>query len=426
MDDTNTSSIQPQEISIGEYCDLILNSKNLYKTFLSVPTKKKGLVFLNLPDNVQNKFAKKMKVSRIIKILKYLDQVDMVEFLQAFTEEKKGRILAQFNSEQKKKIEFLLKFDPESAAGLMKIDFILVTPNTNLERIKSKIKTSIKRNKEAPLILLRDTKENILGYIPIENFILDKPEDISSSMEKIPIVRHDQDYNEVLDIFSETHSEFAVVVDSEDAILGYIDEHYLLRVVERRDTEELYKFAGVKKEEDILDPIRLKIKSRYMWLIINLLTAFMAASVISFFEETLSKMVLLAVYLPIIAGMGGNAATQTIAVVIRGIVLHEIDRTRQFKIMVNEIIAGLGNGVITGVIVGLVAYLWNDMAMLGVVVFLSMVANLMIAGFFGTITPFILKRFNIDPAIAATVFVTTATDVLGFLVFLGLAEMLVI
>ena len=130
--------------------------------------------------------------------------------------------------------------------------------------------------------------------------------------------------------------------------------------------------------------------------------------------------------MPIIAGMGGNAATQTLAVVVRGISLHDIDAKTKLKVLGNEIFAGTLNGFVNGFIVAIIAYLWNDMPLLGVVVGISMVINLFIAGFFGTILPFILERFKIDPAVAATVFVTTATDVVGFFVFLGLAELILI
>jgi magnesium transporter len=217
-----------------------------------------------------------------------------------------------------------------------------------------------------------------------------------------------------------------VVVDYENHILGIIEVSDLLKVIEEEKTSEVYGLAGVNKEEDIFDSAFDKFKSRYKWLILNLFTAFMAAAVISMFEDTLSKLVLLAVYMPIVAGMGGNAATQTLAVVVRGLSIHEIDYKAKVKVIYNEVTAGVMNGFLNGVIVAFIAWIWNDMWMLGVVVGISMIINLFVAGFFGTILPFVLEKFDIDPAVAATVFVTTATDIVGFFVFLGLAELMLI
>lgn len=413
-----------KNLSIGELTDLILNSSKQYETFIKVPTNKKSLVFLNLPVHIQEIFAKRMRISRIIKILKYIDEDDIVEFLQPFTEKKRKRILNEFQTSQKKVVEYLLKFDPETAASLMSLNFITTRENYNIEKLKNKIKRIIKDKKEAPLVLLVDESNKFNGYIPITTFILDTPTEIIKEAKPLPIVRFDEDYEEVLDLIREENYDYVVVTDYEDAILGYVEVGNLLRAEEKRTQEEIYKLAGVQKEEDILDGAKFKIKSRSFWLLINLFTAFLAAGVIGLFEDTLSKFVLLAVYLPIIAGMGGNAATQTLTVVIRGMVLHEIDRKRKISILIQEVIAGLANGAITGIVVGIVAYLWNGLALLGLIVFLSMIANLIIAAFFGTLVPFLLKKYKIDPAVAGTVLVTTATDVLGFFVFLGLAELM--
>jgi len=159
-------------------------------------------------------------------------------------------------------------------------------------------------------------------------------------------------------------------------------------------------------------------------LIINLATAFLAASVVSLFQETISAFVLLAVYMPIVAGMGGNAGTQTLAVVVRGLALKEIELKTAKRVIINEIIAGGINGIINGILVAAVAILWNKNPMFGLVIGLAMVINLIIAGFFGAIVPLIMKQLGKDPASSATIFITTATDVFGFLSFLGLATIL--
>lgn len=194
----------------------------------------------------------------------------------------------------------------------------------------------------------------------------------------------------------------------------------------RETTENIYGFAGVKKEEDVFDSPFVSINLRSRWLLVNLLTAFLAAAVVSVFQDTISKFVLLAAYMPVVAGMGGNAGTQTLAVTVRGIALGDITLQNSFSILKKEILTSIGNGFIVGLAASGIAIFLNSNPMLGAVLFSALVINLIIAGFFGAIIPLLLKFFKIDPALAASVFVTTATDVFGFLIFLGLAKIFLV
>jgi magnesium transporter len=166
----------------------------------------------------------------------------------------------------------------------------------------------------------------------------------------------------------------------------------------------------------------VKVKSRYKWLVINLGTAFLAAAVVGLFEDTIAAFTLLAVYMPVVAGMGGNAGTQSMAVTVRGIALGQVSLPTGGRAVFNEVVAGAANGAITGFLVAVIAAVFNRSPLLGLVLGVSMVLNLVIAGFFGTLIPLVLSRIGKDPATSATIFITTATDVLGFLVFLGLAR----
>ena len=198
----------------------------------------------------------------------------------------------------------------------------------------------------------------------------------------------------------------------------------ILQIIGKETARNLRHFAGVSEEEDVFDPILTKVKNRYRWLIINLGTAFLAAAVVGLFEKTIAVFTLLAVYMPIVAGMGGNAGTQTLAVMVRGIALNEIRWKNAKKAIVNEMGAGGINGIINGILVACVAILLNKSPLLGFIVAVAMVLNLIIAGFFGAVVPLIMKRMGKDPASSATIFITTATDVFGFFAFLGLATIL--
>lgn len=422
------SNSKPQEVLLKahEYADLILNSKSPLDEFFLVPIKKQGRVFLHLPNNLQLDFGEIFTVEDILVIFKYLDPDEVTDFLQHLPDKKHNKVAKKLDEHLKEKVEYLLKFDPKSAAGLMSLDYIIIHKNSDTKILYDKLKKAFNRGKRTPTVLVRDKENHLLGYIPFKHFILNRPKNLFDVVESIPSIYFDEHYDDVVKAVNNSDHRNLVVVDYENHILGIIEVSDLLKVIEEEKTSEVYGLAGVNKEEDILDSAFDKFKSRYKWLILNLATAFMAAAVISMFEDTLSKLVLLAVYMPIVAGMGGNAATQTLAVVVRGLSVHEIDYKKKLKVIYNEITAGVMNGTLNGIIVAFIAWVWNDMWMLGVVVGISMVINLFVAGFFGTILPFILEKFDIDPAVAATVFVTTATDIVGFFVFLGLAELMLI
>jgi len=202
--------------------------------------------------------------------------------------------------------------------------------------------------------------------------------------------------------------------------MGVIYVGDFLRVIEDQTGETLYEFTGVREEESILNgPVS---KVRYRWLIINLGTAFLAAGAVGLFEDTIAAFTLLAVYMPVVAGMGGNAGTQSMAVTVRGIALEQISLSTGGRAVINEILAGAANGLITGVLVVIIAAVFNKSPMLGLVLGISMVLNLIIAGFFGTLIPLLLDRIGKDPAASATIFITTMTDVPGFFIFLGLPQ----
>ncbi|NQZ85408.1 MAG: magnesium transporter [Nanoarchaeales archaeon] len=409
-----------------QYADLVLNSDSPLNEFFLVPIKKQGRVFLYLSNNLQLEFGESFKIEDILIMFKHLDPDEITDFLQHLPKDKHLKVSKKLDEHLKEKVEYLLKFDPKSAAGLMSFDYIIIQKTSELKTLYDKLKKAFKRGKRTPTVLIRDKENHLIGYISFKHFILNRPKSLAEVIEPIPTIYFDEHYDDVVKAVNNSEHKNLVVVDYENHILGIIDVSDLLKVIEEEKTSEVYNLAGVQKEEDILDSAFAKFKSRYKWLILNLFTAFMAAGVIAMFEDTLSKLILLAVYMPIVAGMGGNAATQTLAVVVRGLSVHEIDFKNKISVVKNEIIAGVMNGCVNGFIVALIAWGFNDMPMLGLVVGISMVINLFVAGFFGTILPFVLDRFDIDPAVAATVFVTTATDIFGFFVFLGLAEIMLL
>jgi magnesium transporter len=309
----------------------------------------------------------------------------------------------------------------------MSINYIIVPIETSKTIILERIKKHIELGKKEPTILIVNSERKLLGELRISNLLFEKKEkEIYTNIKKLPSIRYDEDQTEVISRFKEHRHEKIIVLDEKETVMGLIHARDIFKLIEDENTENFYAISGLQKEEDITDSAFDKVKYRFSWLLINLLTAFLAAFVVSRFEETISKIVILAAFMPIVAGMGGNAGTQTVAILVRSLALKKIDSSLGKKILLNEILASSVNGLLIGLLVGLIAYIYGESILFGLVAGIATLLNLVIAALFGTIIPLILKTFGIDPASSSSVFVTTTTDVFGFLILLGLASIILI
>lgn len=357
----------------------------------------------------------------VVDILEGLDPDDATDMLQIISTKKRERVLALLSHDLKNSLSTLLEFDPETAAGLMTLDYIQVNYEDNISTVAKKFKQHEKVTGRLPVILVM--KDNRLsGFLPGHELgFASRSELIGKYVKRIPTISYAASHDEVLQKFhSHPHSKVAVLNES-DNVLGIIYSDDILKIMQEQEASSLYDFAGIRQEESVTDSARRKVQNRYRWLIINLATAFLAAFTIGMFEETLSKYVLLAIYMPIVAGMGGNAATQTLAVQVRGIALKQIELKTAWRTLKNELGAAFINGVINGVLVAAIVMFLNRDVKIAIILAVAMVINLLVAAVFGTLVPLIMEKLGKDPAASATIFITTATDVLGFLAFLGLA-----
>ena len=358
-------------------------------------------------------------------ILEHLDPDEATDILQLFSKEKQEQLLRIMSDEIKRSVERLIRFDPETAAGLMDVDYIQVNEDDSIAEVSKQFKVHEKRTGRLPTIIVLKSGGELSGYLPGHELGFAYPKDKARKyVRKITTIPYSAPQEEAAELFRNyPHSKMAVLGET-GQVLGIIYSDDVLRLLREQESASLYNFAGVSKEESVLDGTVDKVKFRYKWLIINLGTAFLASFVVSLFDATISKYVLLAVYMPIIAGMGGNAATQTMAVMVRGIALRQIDLSSPLYALKKEVSAGLINGIINGIIVAAVVIIINRNVMIAFILALAMVINLIVASFFGTLIPLVMKKLGKDPASSATIFITTATDVLGFLAFLGLAKLL--
>lgn len=407
-----------------EIQNISIHFKERMGLFLGLDPARRAAVLLRLTRHIQHDIVNRVPDDQLLATLDHLDPDEATDIIQLLSQRRQKNIIGKLNEELKRSVEILTQFDPQTAAGIMNLDYIQVEDSSTIAEVAKQFKAHEKRTGRLPAIIaIREGK--ILGYVPGHELGFAHPSDpIKKYIRHIVTIHHTASHEEVMHLFrTHPHNKVAVIGDRSN-VMGIIYSDDVLRLLDEQESLSLYDFAGVHEEESVADSTKLKVQFRYRWLIINLATAFLAAFTVGVFDKTISKYVLLAVYMPIVAGMGGNAATQTLAVLVRGIALKQIEFKTAWPTLKRELGAGFINGVINGFIVAIIVTVVNKDATVGLILAMAMVINLLVASLFGTLVPLIMKHFGKDPATSATIFITTATDVLGFLAFLGLATLL--
>lgn len=404
--------------------DLSFKPKKRIQLFLNLSPNEQADLIHMLSKQVRKNVVQNLTDEQLVNLLERVDPDDATDLLQLIGPKKRERLMAELSNNLKDTLGKLLEFDPNSAAGLMTLDYIQVEPDATIAAVSKKAKLHEDRTGRLPIILAVENG-HLIGIVPGHRLVFGNADDIvRTHIKKAPTINHNASHNEVIDQFKAHPHDKVVVINDDGTVLGIIYSDDVLHLMREQEAATLYDFAGINDEESVMDNTRRKVRFRYKWLIINLGTAFLAAFTVGAFEETLTKYVLLAVYMPIVAGMGGNAATQTLAVVVRGISLKQIDLRTAGRTLRSELGAGFYNGLINGLLVALVVILKDNDYKIALVLGLAMVINLLVAGLFGTLIPLIMQKLRKDPATSATVFITTATDVLGFVAFLGLGTLI--
>jgi len=268
-----------------------------------------------------------------------------------------------------------------------------------------------------------DSRRHLVGVVSLRRLLLVPPNTPLKRIMTTDIisVRADMDQEEVARQVASYNLLAIPVVDEENKLVGIITVDDVIDVIKDEATEDIYRLAGVSTDERVFTPASESLRKRFPWLLVNLATAFIATGVVALFDRTIAAWVALVKFMPIVPGMGGNAATQTLTVIVRGLALGELTWANARKALVKEILVGLGNGVVTGLVAALATWILAGQPQIGILLFLAMIINLFVAGAAGTLIPLGLKALKVDPALASTVFITTFTDVCGFAAFLGLA-----
>ncbi|MDE1192276.1 MAG: magnesium transporter [Arachidicoccus sp.] len=365
------------------------------------------------------------KRKEIIEEFDYDDATDIISQLDADEQEE---ILEDLDKADAQAIRNLLIYPEDTAGGLMNSSFISVNIHQNKADAINEIIRRSEDIEEFYTIYATDDSNKLAGIVSIKNILKSRADTTINDLLRTDFisVHATADQEEVAKLMSQYNLSAIPVVDENDRLLGQITFDDVMDVLEEENTEDILKISGVSEDEELSGSWQMSVKSRLPWLVINLATAFLAAAVINHFDPTIKRIPIIAGYMTIIAGMGGNAATQALAVTVRRISLNELSDRQAWSAVKKEIIVGLINGAANGIIVFIMAVVFHSNPLLGVVIFLAMTGNLIIAGITGSGIPLILKRLGADPAVASSIIITTFTDVFGFLLILGLASKLLL
>ena len=359
-------------------------------------------------------------------IVEELEDDDAADILGDLAPAEQERILSTL--EHRADVKRLLRYDQKTAGGRMTTHVVTVRDTATVGEALDEIRRQAERASEFYQVFVVDGQRRLVGTLPFKDLVVSRPErKVLEFMAPADVsVRPESDQEEVARLLARYNLPSVAVVDEAGHLLGRITFDDVIDVVEDESTEDLLRFGGVSAGEALAAGWQEAVRRRLPWLYLNLLTAFLAGGVVYLFQDTVQRTVALAVWMPIIAGMGGNAGTQALAVTVRRLALGLIPTHVFLRVVGKEVLVGMVNGLAIGVVVGLVAVVMGEHSRLGLVVFLAMSGNLLVAGFAGGFIPVVLDRYRIDPAIASSIFVTTFTDVCGFLLLLGLAGWLLL
>ena len=376
-------------------------------------------------DTVREEILEELPPETVAEGVRELESDDAIELLEDLPEESKEEILERIPAPERAEIERGLLYPENSAGRRMQTDFIAVPPDWTVGQTIDYMRETPDLPDRFYELYTVDDQRRLRGAVALDALLrARRPVPIAELMdEERRRVLATDDQEEVARLFGKYNLVAAPVVDGDDKLVGVITVDDVVDVIEEEAEEDIKALGGVARDEELSDSVWTIAKGRFNWLLVNLATAFLASSVLGLFEGQLEKMVALAVLAPIVASQGGNAATQTMTVAVRALATRELRASNAFRVIGRELMVGFVNGLAFAVITGVAAAAWFKMPDLGFVIGLAMVCNLIAAALGGILVPLVIERVRADPAVASGVFVTTITDVVGFLSFLGIATM---
>ncbi len=394
--------------------------------FSLLKTEEEGDVLFEVGEEIQQDLISSISNEELTEAVKELELDEIVDILQNLPEERMKKILSQMSEVDRKRIEMGLNYADNTAGGLLNTDVISVRPNNSIEVVISYLRGQKKLPENTDKIFVVNNDNEYLGELPISEIITSDPSMIVRAVmhTELAALNVGMDDKDVATIFERNDLVSCAVIDDANKLIGRITIDDVVDVIREDADQNLLGMTGVA--EDTFAPPGRAAKSRVFWLSMNLITAFIAASAINLFQDALDKVVYLAVLMPIVASMGGVAATQTLTIVLRGLTLEQINTSNIKWLFKRELAVSIINGIVLSFLVGISTFIWFQDKTLAILISCALVINLISSVIAGILVPLALRRFNQDPAIGGSVVVTTVTDVIGFISFLGLATLYLI
>ena len=388
---------------------------------------KLAMVLEHADENIQLKIISYLTNEKILKIFGYMQKDDIADILGMLKIYKRKELLNLMIEGDRKILTSLLGYKEDSAGGIMTTEFIIFKQEMTIKDTLKEIKKMAPKNELLDTLFISDNTRKVVGTVELRDVLINDNNTILAdiSSKNFISVEPEVDQEEVAAMFRKYDLTVLPVVNKKQIILGIITVDDVMDVMVEEQTEDILKMGGVAKEETLNSTFWDSVKLRLPWLVINLLTAFLAALTVKAFEGTIAKVVALSSTMSMVTGMGGNAGTQTVSIIIRNIAMGNIELKDALPQLKKEILLGLVNGLVVGIITGIVVGMIYQSVYLGIIILLAMVGNLIVSGIFGLLVPLVLQKLKVDPALSSSIFLTTATDVLGFFIFLSLANLFI-
>jgi magnesium transporter len=392
-----------------------------------LPPREGAAVLSEIDEEARPALLENLPPKEIAGLVQELPHNEAADIISALPIDVQPAVLDQLPPTDRQQVTEMLSYPPESAGGIMSDRFIALPEHLTIGEAQRALqgRADEPTAQQIAYMYVVDSAVRLKGILSIHDLVFRQPQRRISEIMN-PDVKHvwvDDDQEKIAQLFEHYHYMALPVLDRSGKLIGIVQANQVVEVIRQEATEDMQLMVGLSGEERALTPWPVSMKRRLPWLCINLATAFLAASVVGMFEETIAAWTALAIFLPIVAGQGGNAGAQTLTIIIRDMALGEISKGDGRKALLKESFLGLVNGVVIGIIVGLISYAWKGSFALGIVVAAAMVLNMIAAGLAGVLVPYTLRALRIDPALASSIIMTTVTDVAGFFFFLGLAAL---
>ena len=376
-------------------------------------------------DKERIRIAKTLNDERLLSAMEYMQKDDIVDMLGDFPIGRRKQVIRLMKNSDRQIITNLLQYPEDSAGGLMTTDYIALREDFTVYDGLIKIREISPKTEMIETIYVINSARQLIGCIDLRKLLTAKRDTVIGTImeDQVISVLPETDQEEAAHLVSRYDLNAIPVVSSSKQILGIITVDDVIDVIVEEYDEDMLQMAGVNAEENLESTWKESLRMRLPWLIVNLATAFLASFTVSLFQDTISKVVALSAVMTIISGMGGNAGTQTMSILVRALAQHDISWKDALRPLGKELVVGILNGAACGVVTSVVVYFMYHNIFLSLIVIMAMIGNLIVSAFFGFLVPVVLKKLHADPAVASSIFVTTATDVLGFFIFLGLASL---